>query len=74
MKVLFFLLFITAGCAAPCELATVLSAYEAESHACVNLSDTREEAEVCLKDVQRKYVPRLQELGEEAAKELENVR
>lgn len=65
---------LVGGCAAPCELATVLSAYEAESQACVRLSDTRDKAEACLVEVQQKYLPRLQELGEEAVEELKNVK
>lgn len=72
--VLFVLFFITAGCAAPCELATLLSAYEAESKMCVRVNDTRSKAENCILEVQKRYQPRFQELGEEAVRELENVR
>ncbi len=68
------LFLLVAGCAAPCELATVLSAYEAENQSCVRISDTREKAENCILEVQQRYLPKFQKLGEDAIKEMRDVR
>lgn len=73
MKYLGFIGLMLGSCAAPCELATVLSAYEAESHACVRHSETEAEARACVLEVQKRYLPRLADLGEEAAKELQEL-
>lgn len=65
-----FLALTVASCAAPCELATLLSAYEAENDMCVRVSKSREEAENCVLEVQQRYAPKFKEAGEEVVEDV----
>lgn len=67
---LVLLLVWVSACAAPCQLAMTLSAYEAESLQCVRMAETEPAARACVAEVRARYEPKLRELGESTTDEL----
>ena len=70
---LVFCLIWLGACAAPCQLAMVLSAYEAEQRQCIQQNDTESKAVSCIGEVRKRYLSQFKELGHEIINQLREI-
>jgi hypothetical protein len=61
------------ACAAPCQMASLLSAYKAEQLQCIRLYDNETRAKACIMEVRARYLPGFYKAGMTAAQEMSEL-